>query len=88
MFFKKKKDDLDIKKKAGQLDKIITGVIIGGAIGSVLGVTLSDKEKREAIKEKSKEFIETQKDHIKERIESSKKSDKGVIGKIIKFFGK
>ena len=70
------------KKKDGNLDKIVMGVILGGAIGSVLGLTLAPrkgKETREIIKEKSKELIEKGKevsenfvrDH-KETIQSAK----------------
>lgn len=49
------------KKSAGHLDKIVMGVILGGAIGSVLGLTLAPrkgKETREIIKEKGKELLE------------------------------
>ena len=91
MFFKKKKNkeiDLDLKRNAKKLDKLFTGVIIGGAIGSVVGATLSDKEKRETLKEKGKEFIEHQKENIKEHIEESKNNEKSFIGKIVRKFKK
>lgn len=52
----------DKKSGAGsKLDKLIMGVILGGAIGSVLGLTLAPrkgKETREIIKQKSAELIE------------------------------
>lgn len=51
------------KKKSlgGALDKIFMGAIIGGAIGSVLGMGLAPKkgkETRQFLKEKAKEVIE------------------------------
>lgn len=55
MFFRKKKPEEGKKAESGSLDKLITGVIIGGAIGSVIGATLSDKEKRDKFKEAGKE---------------------------------
>lgn len=59
MFFKKKKLDPSKlpKKKKGVVDKIIMGTILGGAIGSAVGITLapkSGKETREYIKDKGK----------------------------------
>lgn len=51
-------DDKKIHKK---LDSLIMGVILGGAIGSVLGLTLAPrkgKETREIIKKKGEELIE------------------------------
>lgn len=55
MFFKKKKSDPS--KKKGVVDKIVMGTILGGAIGSVVGITLapkSGKETRKYIKDKGK----------------------------------
>lgn len=49
------------KKITKKLDRLIMGVILGGAIGSVLGLTLAPrkgKETREIIKKKSHELIE------------------------------
>jgi gas vesicle protein len=45
--FGKKKQE----KKQGHLDKILMGVIVGGAIGSVLGVGLAPKKGSETRKE-------------------------------------
>lgn len=55
MFFKKKDTEGTVKK----LDKFIMGVVIGGAIASVLGLTLRKKKKKkenekEADQEKNK----------------------------------
>lgn len=70
------------KKKEGTLNKLIMGVILGGAIGSVVGLTLAPrkgKETREMIKQKGTELFEKGKesaeqfvrDH-RETIESAK----------------
>jgi len=61
MFGSKKDDTADNspkKKKEGKLSKILLGVVIGGAVGSVLGVTLSDEKNRDYIKRKSRETWE------------------------------
>lgn len=49
--FKKKKQP----KKQGQLDKILMGVIVGGAIGSVLGVGLAPKKGSDTRREVGKQ---------------------------------
>lgn len=70
------------KKIGKKLDRLIMGVILGGAIGSVLGLAFAPrkgKETREIIKEKSKALLEKGKevssnfvrDH-KESFESAK----------------
>lgn len=48
--FRKKKE----QKKQGQLDKILMGVIVGGAIGSVVGVGLAPKKGSETRREVGK----------------------------------
>lgn len=51
----------DEKNPSNKVDKIVMGVIIGGAIGSVLGLTLAPrkgKETRAIIKKKGEELIE------------------------------
>ena len=56
MFFRKK------EKKFKKVGKLVKGIIIGGAIGSVLGITLapkSGKETRAFIKEKSMVAFDT-----------------------------
>ncbi len=50
MFFKKKPE----KKKQGSLDKVVTGVILGAAIGSVLGVGFAPKKGQETRKDITK----------------------------------
>lgn len=81
--FKKKQDDEEdeqdevAKKVTAQIDKLVMGVIIGGAIGSVLGLTLAPKkgkETRKYLKEKSKAAI----DFVKEvRTEVRKSLNEG-----------
>lgn len=80
------------KKKGlkGAFDKIVMGAIIGGAIGSVLGMGLAPKkgkETRKALKnaakslvEKGRQFLE---DHEQE-IESIKKTSEQQHQKLIK----
>ena len=60
------------QKKVGKgVFKVLTGVIVGGAIGSILGLTLAPKkgkDTRKAIREKSLEMFlngktELRKDH-------------------------
>ena len=57
----------DDKKIGSQIDKLVMGVILGGAIGSVLGLTLAPrkgKETREILKKKSEEFIRDHRETI------------------------
>lgn len=47
------------KKKKGRLDRWVMGILVGSAIGSVIGMALapkSGKETRKIIKDKSKEI--------------------------------
>ncbi|MFC1599656.1 YtxH domain-containing protein [Patescibacteria group bacterium] len=56
MFGKKKK-----KKKKGMMDKVVMGAIVGGAIGSVVGMTVAPKkgeETRKYLKDKGSEVYE------------------------------
>lgn len=51
----------DDKKITKKLDRLIMGVILGGAIGSVLGLTLAPrkgKETREILKKKGQQLYE------------------------------
>jgi len=51
----------DGKKIGGAIDKLVMGIILGGAIGSVVGLTLAPrkgKETRAIIKEKGEALIE------------------------------
>jgi len=52
-FGKKKKQEL--KKKQSSLDKILMGLVVGGAIGSVLGVGLAPKKGAETRKQIGKQ---------------------------------
>lgn len=50
----------DKKKLGSKINHLVMGIILGGAIGSVLGLTLAPrkgKETREIIKKKGEEFI-------------------------------
>lgn len=84
-------------KKTGRfIDKLILGAIIGGAIGSVLGLTLAPKkgkETRELLKEKSKQvykkgkdiqgqFMEEYGEDIEKITETAKKTSKNFFGRI------
>ncbi len=57
-------------KKIGKgVFKVLTGVVVGGAIGSILGLTLAPKkgsETRKVIRDKSMEMFLEGKDKIKE----------------------
>ncbi len=89
MFFRrKKKSDISLKKGAKKFDKLMTGVIIGGAVGSVLGATLSDKNKREKISEKGREFVKNQAENLKECIQKQEQNKKSIFSKIINIFRK
>lgn len=62
---------MEIKKpKLGKkIFKILTGVVIGGAIGSILGLTLAPKkgkETRQILREKSLEMFLEGKAHLKD----------------------
>lgn len=78
----------DEDKKIGkQIDKLIMGIILGGAIGSVLGLTFAPrkgKETREILKQKGQEFI---RDH-KETIQSAKYQIRKGTGFFRWLFGK
>lgn len=58
--FGKKKEPKEPKKKS-TIDKLIMGAIVGGAIGSVVGMNLAPKkgkETREYLTQKSKDLYE------------------------------
>jgi gas vesicle protein len=60
MFGKKKK-----KKKKGMMEKVVMGAIVGGAIGSVVGMTVAPKkgeETRKYLKEKGTEVYQKSRD--------------------------
>jgi gas vesicle protein len=63
--------DEDNKKISHKIDRLVMGIILGGAIGSVLGLTLAPrkgKETRDLLKKKGQEFV---RDH-KEKFEGAK----------------
>lgn len=74
------------------LDKLVMGVIIGGAIGSVLGMAFAPrkgKETRRFLKEKGKELAESAKresknlyESIRERIDPENSENEDATAKI------
>lgn len=75
------------KKLGKQIDRLVMGIILGGAIGSVIGLTFAPrkgKETREIIKKKSEEFV---RDH-RETIEGAKYQLKKRGGFLRWFFRK
>ncbi|MEK7528802.1 MAG: YtxH domain-containing protein [Patescibacteria group bacterium] len=54
-------DNEEKKEKSSTVDRLVMGVIIGGAIGSVVGMAfapLKGKDTRKIIHEKGKEYID------------------------------
>lgn len=78
------------KKKLGwALDKLVMGVIIGGAIGSVLGMVFAPqkgKETRKILKEKGKEIYDKHEGEIKDFTKKAKKESKNIFESIKKRF--
>ncbi|PCI25494.1 hypothetical protein COB57_02140 [Candidatus Peregrinibacteria bacterium] len=72
------------KKKSGKIDKMLLGIIIGGAVGSVAGVTLSNKKIRDSVKKK---MIQTS-SSVKGMIRSQKKDKKSIWHRLNAFFFK
>lgn len=86
------------KKIAKRIDRLIMGIILGGAIGSVLGLTLAPRkgeETRKILKEKGQELFEKGKevsegfirDH-REKIEGAKYQIKKGRGFLKWLFGR
>lgn len=85
---------LQKKKRKGMIDKLVMGAIVGGAIGSVVGLAVAPKrgkETREYLKEKGKEvysrgkevhekFIEEYGDDLQTVKETTKKNSAKVWG--------
>ncbi len=71
MFGFKKKE-----KKQNHLDKVLMGLVVGGAIGSVLGVGLAPKKGSETRKELSK--------HTGTVYKKARKSLFGMMGKVFR----
>ncbi len=75
-------------KKVKKIDSLITGIVIGGAIGSVLGLTLSPKsgkENRDFVKKKSSETWQKSKLLLGEVLNREEKK-KGFWHKLHGFF--
>jgi gas vesicle protein len=74
-----KKEEQGEKKKGSRILNLLFGVIVGGAVGSVLGVTLAPKsgeENRKFIKEKSKEFFKKGSEFVEEKYKGITKKEK------------
>jgi len=69
---------MEENKKIGRsVDRLIMGVILGGAIGSVLGLTLAPKkgkETRAIIKQKGQDILEKGKDVSQQFIKNHKET--------------
>lgn len=86
-------------KKRSRIDKLIKGIIIGGAIGSVVGITLapkSGKETRRDIQKTANSFFSRSKKEvvkIEKSIPQKQPKKKGALGTLLGgirtlFFGK
>lgn len=64
------------KKKESKISKLLLGVIVGGAVGSVLGVTLSDKKRREKISNVSRKAFGETKKFVRSQISNTSKKKK------------
>jgi surface antigen len=66
------------QKKESKFSKLFLGMVVGGAVGSVVGVTLSDKDRRKKIKDSSLKAYQSGKDFFSSKENSSKStSSKG-----------
>ncbi len=52
--FNKKKKQKEAVKKKGRIDKVVTGLIVGAAIGSVIGVGFAPQDGKETRKDVSR----------------------------------
>lgn len=94
----KKLQKLQKKKKRGMMDKVVMGAIVGGAVGSVVGLTVAPKkgkETREYLKEKGKEMYSRGKemsenfiDEYGDEIQAAKESTKKNSAKVWNYFKK
>lgn len=67
-------------KKRSKVDRLIKGIIIGGAIGSVVGVTLapkSGKETRDRVKKTAQSLL------AKRKSSQAKGGKKGPVGTLL-----
>lgn len=74
-FGKKKKLGKE-KKKRSKIDKLIMGAIVGGAVGSVIGMSIAPKkgsETREIIAQKGKELIKKGQESLEKLSDSTER---------------
>lgn len=74
--FGKKKKHEKIQKKKSKIDKLIMGAIVGGAVGSVIGMSIAPqkgKETREMIAQKGKELIKKGQDSFEKLTDAAEK---------------
>jgi len=55
---------------------LLTGILVGGAVGSVLSIFLSKKQNREKIKNEAQKFWTSGKSVVEKFIEKYKKEEK------------
>lgn len=75
--FGKKKKQAKEKKKS-KLDKLIMGAIVGGAVGSVIGMSIAPKkgsETREIIAQKGKELIKKGQESLEKIADAKEKME-------------
>ncbi len=78
MFGFGKKKKLDKPKKKSKLDKLIMGAIVGGAVGSVIGMSIAPKkgsETREIIAQKGKELIKKGQESLEKLSDAKEKME-------------
>lgn len=86
------------KRKKGMVDKVVMGAIVGGAIGSVVGLTVAPnkgKETRDYLKEKGKQAYDRGKEMSEkimeeygDNIQAAKKSTKRNSAKVWSYLKK
>jgi len=76
------------KKIRKKFDRIFLGMIFGGAIGSILGITLAPKSGKETCKVISKKISEFRKKINETLKKDTKKKSKSFFQKIISFLKK
>jgi len=82
---------LQKKKRKGVVDKLVMGAIVGGAIGSVVGLTVAPKkgeETRKYLREKGKEVSEKIMEEYGDNIQAAKNKTKSNGKKVWRYFKK